>query len=300
MKKHFLLATLALALLVFAACGNNDYDDEFANLTGNIETPAGSPETDGIDGINEIEDAPTHPNLDGTMFEELRDYPAQTLQLSPLIPGEELAVLHTNHGDITLRFFPDEAPLAVESFITHARNGFYDGLIFHRIGPDFMIQGGCPQGTGGGGEAAWGGTFGLERSFNLHHFRGAVGTAHRGPGTIGSQFYIVQNTRLAGHYDELFEFFIEAQDEIAGDFSDGRHIYIRDVHPADALEHFKNYGGTPWLDWRWNTDGYGHTVFAHVVEGMDAVDSIALTPAQNERPIEDVIIERISFFRYGE
>jgi len=285
-KKYLLLAA---ALLVFAGCGNTYNEGE---IEPTVEIPSMYE-----DDIFDITDAVI---LDGTIFERVLDSPVQTLQLSPLTPGEELAILHTNHGDITLRFFPDEAPLAVENFTTHARNGFYDGLIFHRVDPDFMIQGGCPLGTGGAGESIWGGTFGLERSFNLHHFRGAVGTAHRGPGTIGSQFYIVQNTSLDAGYAQFFEFLQESVDEIAGEFSDGRHIYVRDVHPPEALAHFINYGGAPWLDWRWNMAGYGHTIFAHVVDGMDAVDSIALTPAESERPLEDVIILSISFVIHEE
>jgi len=288
LKKFFLFALTALPF-IFVACGNNGNEAESVDVGLQVSSGGDSAVIDEVRDVN---------LLDGTIFEQLLDAPAQTLQLSPLQPGEELAVLHTNHGDITMRFFPDEAPLAVENFITHARNGYYDGLIFHRIDPEFMIQGGCPLGLGTAGESIWGHGFGLERSFNLHHFRGAVGTAHSGPGTIGSQFYIVQNTQLNPGYVELFDFFIDSQDEIAGEFSADRHIYVRDVHPADALNHFMNHGGTPWLDWRWNTGGYGHTVFAHVIDGMDAVDSIALTPAQNERPIEDVIIERISFIRY--
>lgn len=282
MKKYFLLTLAALALLLIScACGNNYYEEP---------PPV----------VEDVYD-PDRILLDGTMFEQLLDAPAQTLQLSPLTPGEELAVLHTNHGDITLRFFPEEAPLAVENFVTHARNGFYDGLIFHRVDPGFMIQGGCPQGTGGGGESIWGGTFGLERSFNLHHFHGAVAMGQLPqPGTIGSQFYIVQNSELHERFVHDFNFLIEHQDEIAGAFSGDRHIYVRDVHPADALEHFITHGGTPWLDWRWHTGGYGHTVFAHVVTGMDVVDSIATTPREGERPIEDVIINEISFFIYGE
>ncbi|MCL2577062.1 MAG: peptidylprolyl isomerase [Defluviitaleaceae bacterium] len=251
---------------------------------------------------------------DGTIYERLLSAPSVTLQLTPLTQGEELAVLHTNHGDITLRFFPEEAPLAVENFKTHARNGFYDGLIFHRVIPGFMIQGGCPLGLGRGGESIYEEGLGLERSFNLHHFNGALATAHAGPGrTIGSQFYIVQSDTLHANYIEDFEYLINIQNEVAGEFSGGRNIHVRDVHPADGLKHYIENGGTPWLDWHWNTDqfgnpsGYGHTVFGHVVTGMDVVSEIAHVqatpnnhPTSPNRPIENVIIERISFMNYGE
>lgn len=247
--------------------------------------------------------------LDGTIYEQLLTSPSTMLQLSPLTPGEELAVLHTNHGDITLRFFPQEAPLAVENFITHAKNGYYDNLIFHRVMPNFMIQGGCPVGLGVSGESIFGEPFGLERSFNLLHFRGALAMAHSGPNSMGSQFYVVQNTELEESFKERFQYLSTVQDEIAGDFSGERHIYVRDVHPAYGLQHFIENGGTPHLDWHWNVDRqgrrYGHTVFGHVVSGMEVVDEIANVetvvtndPNRQNRPAEDVIIESISFFIY--
>lgn len=224
--------------------------------------------------------------------------PAVMLQLSPLTPGEELAILHTNMGDITLRFFPEEAPIAVANFKTHARAGYYDGLVFHRVIPNFMIQGGCPLGTGTGGESVWGGRFGTEISHNLRHFRGAVAMAHAGPGTIGSQFYIVQNNHLDSNFVNEFTALLEYQDEPIGILPDGTRIYISDIHPVESLEHFMEHGGTPHLDWFWNAQG-PHPVFAHVISGLDVVDVIANTPqGANNRPMEDMIIERITFRIY--
>lgn len=295
MKKIFLLAA---ALVVFAGCGydgNGENEGAAANMSEEI------PEEMFEETANANE-APAEEQffLDDTIFEQLLDAPATMLQLSPLTPGEELAILHTNHGDVKLRFFPTEAPLAVENFITHARNGYYDGSIFHRVIPDFMIQGGRPAGSGTEGESIWGMGFGLERSFNLLHFRGALATAHAGPGTIGSQFYIVQNSMLDPQMRGFFEHVIEVQDDIVGEFSDGRHIYVRDLHPADGMAHFIEAGGTPHLDWHWNDRRYGHTVFGHVVSGMEVVDAIANAETAADRPVEDIIIERISFIIYGE
>jgi len=229
------------------------------------------------------------PLLDDTIFANLRDNPVTFLQFAPLTPGEELAVLHTNHGDITLRFFPQEAPQAVENFKTHARNGYYNGVIFHRVIPNFMIQGGCPLGNGTGGESIWGQTFELELSPNLRHFRGALAMAHAG-GNMGSQFYIVHNPQPANIPN------MTAQGNTPfGRFSDGHIIYYRDVFLPEELEHFAA-GGTPHLDWLWINQGIPHPVFGHVVEGMDVVDSIAATATgAGDRPVEDVIIESISF-----
>ena len=98
------------------------------------------------------------------------------------------AVIHTSKGDIRLRLFPDEAPVTVASFANLARRGFYDGLTFHRVIPDFMIQGGCPQGTGTGGP---GYRFENECTPELcHDAPGKLSMANAGPGTNGSQFFI--------------------------------------------------------------------------------------------------------------
>jgi peptidyl-prolyl cis-trans isomerase B (cyclophilin B) len=235
--------------------------------------------------------------LDGTIYETLIDSPSKTLQLTPVEAGEELVVMHTNYGDIVIRLFPQEVPLAVENFVTQAKEGLYDGLIFHRVMEGFMIQGGCPLGRGTGGESIFPEGLGLERSFNLHHFRGAFATAHAGPGrTIGSQFYIVHSSDIPDSVEAEFRSLTERQDEVIGEFSNGQQLRVRDTFPVDMLEHYINYGGTNHLDWQWH-HGYGHTVFGHVVSGMDVVDKIAAvqTDMRNDRPIEDVIIESISF-----
>ena len=97
------------------------------------------------------------------------------------------ATLHTNHGAIEVEFFDDDAPKTVENFRKLAGDGFYDSLIFHRVIKDFMIQGGCPQGTGTGGPG-----YTFEDEFNEHKIvRGALAMANAGPDTNGSQFFIV-------------------------------------------------------------------------------------------------------------
>jgi peptidyl-prolyl cis-trans isomerase B (cyclophilin B) len=97
------------------------------------------------------------------------------------------ATMVTNHGDIKLELFDEDAPKTVENFRTLAQDGFYDGLIFHRVIKDFMLQGGCPQGTGTGGPG-----YTFEDEFNDHKVvRGALAMANAGPNTNGSQFFIV-------------------------------------------------------------------------------------------------------------
>jgi peptidyl-prolyl cis-trans isomerase B (cyclophilin B) len=97
------------------------------------------------------------------------------------------ATMHTNHGPIELELFEDDAPKTVENFVKLSSDGYYDGLIFHRVIRDFMIQGGCPQGTGTGGPG-----YEFEDEFNHNKIvRGALAMANRGPNTNGSQFFIV-------------------------------------------------------------------------------------------------------------
>jgi peptidylprolyl isomerase len=104
---------------------------------------------------------------------------------------EILVVLKTNQGDITLKMFPKVAPLAVENFVTHAKEGYFDGLIFHRVIKDFMIQGGDPTGTGRGGESIWKKEFVNEYAPNVKFNRPfLLAMANHGANTNGSQFFI--------------------------------------------------------------------------------------------------------------
>ena len=97
------------------------------------------------------------------------------------------ATLQTNHGPVGIELFDEDAPKTVGNFLKLAGNGFYDGLSFHRVIPDFMIQGGCPHGTGTGGPG-----YQFEDEFNEHKVeRGALAMANAGPNTNGSQFFIV-------------------------------------------------------------------------------------------------------------
>jgi cyclophilin family peptidyl-prolyl cis-trans isomerase len=97
------------------------------------------------------------------------------------------ATLHTNQGAIAVELFDDDAPKIVDNFVSLARKGFYDGVIFHRVIPDFMVQGGDPTGTGSGGPG-----YTFEDEFNDHPVaRGALAMANAGPNTNGSQFFIV-------------------------------------------------------------------------------------------------------------
>jgi len=114
-----------------------------------------------------------------------------------------VATISTNMGDIVLQLFPDKAPKTVENFVGLATEGYYNGVIFHRVIDDFMIQGGDPTGTGSGGESFFGGTFEDEFNNDLKHSEpGILSMANAGPNTNGSQFFItlVPTPWLDGHH----------------------------------------------------------------------------------------------------
>lgn len=189
------------------------------------------------------------------------------MQLEPIKKGDTVAVLKTNMGEIKIKLFPEYAPKTVENFTTHIKNGYYNGIIFHRVIKDFMIQGGDPTGTGMGGESVFGGAFEDEFTPMLRNYRGALSMANAGPNTNGSQFFIVQCDSVPGGL-------IDQMKDIGGE-----------AFPEECIENYQKLGGTPHLDFR-------HSVFGQVAEGMDTVDKIANTqtgPA--DKPINDVIIE---------
>src|SRR5690625_4303730 len=155
--------------------------------------------------------------------------------------GETQATIKTNLGNVTVKLLNEVAPKTVENFVTHAKNKYYDGQIFHRIIKDFMIQGGDPTGTGMGGESIWGSAFEDEFSSEAFNLYGSLSMANAGPNTNGSQFFIVQAKHVPSDMIK--------QLEGAG-------------YPAEIVESYSVNGGTPWLDQR-------HTVFGQVIEGMD-------------------------------
>ncbi len=140
------------------------------------------------------------------------------------------AVMHTNRGAIELELFDDDAPKTVENFRRLSADGFYDGLVFHRVIRDFMIQGGCPQGTGTGGPG-----YEFEDEINDHKIvRGALAMANRGPNTNGSQFFIV-TTDAAPWLDGKHTVFgevrsgMEAVDSIEGTETGAQDRPVRDA-----------------------------------------------------------------------
>lgn len=202
--------------------------------------------------------------------------------------GETVAeFIVEDYGSIFVKFFPEEAPLAVENFLTHAKDGYYDGVKFHRVMQDFMIQGGDPKGTGYGGESIYGEPFADEFSSKLEPYRGALCMANSGANTNGSQFFLVQaNTAFMDSLKELVEYKGYTLKQ-----------YLKSAYDVDLSEetisNYMTYGGTPWLS------GH-HTVFGQIFKGYEVLDAIAATETNSkDAPLNDVIIKTIRVYTYG-
>ncbi|WP_071131416.1 peptidylprolyl isomerase [Enterococcus timonensis] len=247
MKKIILFPLMSVLLLSLGACSSS-------NTT---------------DGSNNSESATTNSSTttESTSTVDLNSLALPQLDLT--VAADEAQVeMVTSKGTIMLKLFPKLAPKAVENFLTHAKEGYYDGLTFHRVINEFMIQSGDPEGTGAGGESIWGEAFENEISNQLYNVRGALAMANAGADTNGSQFYIVQNT---------------------DNVSDG---LLYDDYPEAIVEAYKN-GGVPSLDG-------SYTVFGQVISGMETVDAIAeVETDDSDKPTEEVKIEKVNVISEG-
>lgn len=260
-KKSYKWFAVGLAVILMTGCGK-DNSDTNSKVTGQQESTEAENSKEENGSTNENKEVP-----------ELE-------QLKMPEKGEEIVVMTTNKGVIKFRLFPQAAPKAVENFKTHVKNGFYNGIIFHRVIENFMIQGGDPTGTGMGGESIWGKPFEDEFNPEFRNFRGALSMANAGPNTNGSQFFIVQGSgqeRMIS--EENMTKLIREQGE-------------EEKYPTEIRDVYKKLGGAFWLDGR-------HTVFGHAFEGMDVVDAIAgVEKDSTNKPVEDVVIEKAEVVVY--
>ncbi len=208
--------------------------------------------------------------------------------------GDEIALINTSMGSFKIRFFPEAAPKAVENFKTHAQNGYYNGLIFHRVIKGFMVQSGDPASNGTGGESIWGHPFEDEFSDKLFNISGALSMANCGKNTNGSQFFINQGDK------ESFSGWDYAQ-QIYEKYKDNKNAAIIDMSKItdEIRELYDNNGGNPHLDGYFNTQNKGHTVFGQVFEGMDIVNKIAsVRTNSSDKPVTDVIIKSVEITKF--
>ncbi len=281
MKK--LLLILTASVMVLAGCSSSDSSAAASSSAASSQESASSSQSEESADAS-AEEAALKEALftDGTSFPQLEEPEA----------CEEIAVIKTNYGEMKFKLCPEEAPKAVENFVTHSKDGYYDNLIFHRVIENFMIQGGDPNGDGTGGASIWGDKFEDEFTGDMYHFRGALCMANSGDDTNGSQFYIVQNPTI---YDGYFEYVQQVVDE----YGDNEILYnsqtgkiFRTNYSEEAKAHYNELGGTPDLD-------FGYTIFGQLIEGFDVLDSIAACETdENDKPVEDVVIESIEIVPY--
>ena len=239
-------------------------------------------------------------------------------QLDAPQKGEEIVVLETSLGTIKIRLFPDYVPKTVENFVGLVKEGYYDGITFHRVINDFMIQGGDPTGTGSGGESLWGEDFEDEFCDKLNNIRGSLAMANAGVNTNSSQFFINQKSNAGFNredydYDQMYKMYEEYYQSYAAAYSDFK-AQVPTVEdfielngginpnskyvPDEIWELYEQYGGNISLDGAWRDSG-GHTVFGQVFEGMDVVDKIAAVDTDdNDKPLEDVVIKKATVEKY--
>ncbi|HOO07969.1 MAG TPA: peptidylprolyl isomerase [Ruminococcus sp.] len=190
--------------------------------------------------------------------------------------GDTVIIMNIKgYGEVKIRLFPEYAAKGVENFVELAKKGYYDGLTFHRVISDFMIQGGDPLGNGTGGESVWGGSFDGGTDPNVIHAAGAVAYANSGStATNGSQFYIVTGTPVSEEDFALYE-------QYGYTFSD------------DAKAVYTTVGGTPHLDG-------GYTVFGQVYDGLDVIFAAQdVETDQMDKPVDDLIIESVKVSEYN-
>lgn len=245
MRKRILgLCLTGLLALSLTACGNQTAEQ--TKTTNKVST-----------------EAPVENSVSKEILEKQYEGPKE---------GDIIAAIKVKgHGTIKVCFFPEKAPKAVENFVTHAKEGYYDGVTFHRVINNFMIQGGDPDGTGTGGESIWGEDFENECTDELLVTRGSLCMANAGPDTNGSQFFITQ---------------VPAE-------SMSEQLFGETVMSDAAKEVYMEQGGAPWLQGQ-------HTVFGQVFSGMEVVDSIAALDSDGQgTPSEKITIKSIEISEYN-
>ncbi len=254
MKKFKILGTIISAAMLCTAlggCGGTNL-----NHTADTRSDAAPSDTQAVSADS---DAPENSDTAESAVYNF-DMPVE---------GEKIAVITVkDFGEIKIKLFSEQASKGVENFVGLAEMNYYDELIFHRIIPHFMNQGGDPRGDGTGGKCIWGEKFDGGIPEGLYHFSGAVAYANSGAtSTNGSQFYIVNTD----------------EGEYSGDIS---------AYPANIQELYKEKGGTPFLDG-------GYTVFGQVFEGMDVVRAMGQVETdENDKPLTQVMMESVRIVEY--
>ena len=264
-KKIFALAMcMAMSLMGFSSCGDK-------NTTSGESGAVGDSVDSGVVG----EGSETSSDSGASAADWSVDVPIENFA-EPQVGDKIIEMDIKDYGTVKFVLFEEYAEKACENFVGLAEKGYYDGLTFHRVINDFMIQGGDPLGNGTGGESVWGGSFDGGTDPHVIHATGAVAYANSGAtSTNGSQFYIVTGTPLT---DEDFANY---------------ELYGYNPSSESAKEVYKKTGGTPFLDG-------GYTVFGQVFEGLDIILKIQTVETDAmDKPVEDVIMNSVKVSEYN-
>ena len=231
---------------------------------------------DGQSADNENSETDDSQSADNESSETDDSQSDEVLNFTEPVEGEEIAVFDIEgYGQIKIKLFPEQCPKGVENFESLISDGYYDGITFHRVIKDFMIQGGDPTGTGSGGESKWGKGFKQEINDSLRHFSGAVSYATAADKLNGSQFFIV--TGLTNIDENHFESLSSAYGK---------------TYSEDIKKLYEEKGGYPFLDG-------DYEVFGQVFEGLDICFKIAeVQTDSSDKPTEDVVINYAKIEQY--
>ena len=265
MFKTGFIAVLCAGMVFASACGQS------------ASSTAGTTDTSTTAATKEAES-----DADAESFaDDINQAVAGVNQLRELQPGDTVAELEiAGYGKVTILLFPEQAPLAVENFVGLAEQGYYDGLTFHRVIEDFMLQGGDPTGTGRGGESFFGKSFEDEFSADLFPLYGSLCMANSGKNTNGSQFFLVTCKDVVS-YAQL--------EQVAQSYASNYGINIDySMMSKQCRNNYASVGGAYWLYCQ-------HTVFGQIVEGLDIIDKAdSAETDSNDKPVADIIVEKVT------
>jgi cyclophilin family peptidyl-prolyl cis-trans isomerase len=278
--KKIISAVMALSM-IFALSGCGD-EETSTSTTAGKKTSGEKTTAETTAAKNTTEKDNTSATTEGVYMSLDKNISQSFLNFETPEQGEEIIVMTIkDYGTVKIQLFPEVVPAAVENFVTHAKDGYYDGLTFHRIISEFMIQGGDPLGTGTGGESIWGSKFDSGMTSKLHHFTGALAYANSGSTmTSGSQFYICVNKDLSE--EEMQQWY------------DGGYRF-----DDETMKKYVEVGGQPYLDQGiFAGKGKGYTVFGQVFEGQDVIEAVSKVQTASDKPIQPVIIESVKVEQY--
>jgi len=267
MLRKIISGILCMAIVFsVTACGKSDEQPASSQSSDSVSDSIADESSEAADDSQSDDE---NSNADDSQSDEI-------LNFTEPVEGEEIAVFDIEgYGQIKIKLFPEQCPKGVENFESLINDGYYDGITFHRVIKDFMIQGGDPTGTGSGGESTWGKGFRQEINNSLRHFSGAVSYATAADKLNGSQFFIV--TGLTNIDENHFNSLSSAYGKTYSD---------------DVKKLYEEKGGYPFLDG-------DYEVFGQVIEGLDICFKIAeVQTDSSDKPVEDVVINYAKIEQY--